>query len=90
MHVFHAFAVLAAGGNDIDPCGVDTAVAENVGKLCKILFDPVKHACEQMPQIMGKHLLRMDPRLLAKPFHFPPNIGAADRLAVTGDEDCSR
>ena len=46
MHVFHAFAVLAAGGNDIDPCGVDTAVAENVGKLCKILFDPIKHSCE--------------------------------------------
>ena len=44
--MFHAFAVFTAGGNDVNSGGVDTAVAENVGKLCNILFDPIKHSCE--------------------------------------------
>ena len=33
LHVLQMSAVLVAGGNDIDPCGVDTAVTEDVGEL---------------------------------------------------------
>ena len=34
--------VLGAGGHQIDACGIDAAVAENVGKLCDILIQCVE------------------------------------------------
>ena len=73
--------MFGAGGDNVNPCGVDTAVTENVGKLGNVLFDAVKHPGEQVAQIMRKHLLRIDIRLDAQRFHLPPNIRAADRLA---------
>ena len=85
-HIFHTLTVFIAGGNDINSCGVDTAVTENIGKLGNILFNPVKHPCEQMPQIMGKHFLRIYACLLTKPFHLPPDICTAYRFACAGDK----
>ena len=48
VHVFHFFAMFRTGGNDINSSCVDTAVAENVGKLCNIFFNTVKCACKQV------------------------------------------
>ena len=42
-HLFHTLTVFCPGRNDINSCCVDTAVTENVGKLCNILFDAIKH-----------------------------------------------
>lgn len=84
--MFHSSAVLAAGGNDIDSGCVDAAVAENVRQLCNVLFNPVKCAGKQMPQVMRKDLFRVYPRLLAKAFHLPPDIGAVHRFSCAGDK----
>ena len=89
-HMFHSFAVLAAGGNDIDSGCVDAAVAENIRQLGNVLFNAVKHPCEQMPQIMREYFLRIYPCLLAKTFHLPPDVGAADRPACSCNENCTR
>lgn len=48
VHIFHSFAVFRAGGNDINSSCVDTAVTENIGKLCNIFFNTVKCSCEQV------------------------------------------
>lgn len=48
VHIFHSFAVFCAGGNDINSSCVDTAVTENIRKLCNIFFDAVKCSCEQV------------------------------------------
>ena len=48
VHIFHSFAVFRAGGNDINSCCVNTAVTQNVGKLCNIFFNTVKCACKQV------------------------------------------
>ena len=79
-----------AGGNDINAGGVNTAVTEDVGKLGDVLFNTVKGTCEQVTKIMRKYLLRIYSRLLAKAFHFSPNIRAAHWLTVAGNEYCTR
>ena len=86
-HIFHTLTVFIAGGNDINSCGVDTAVTENIGKLGNILFNPVKHPCEQMTKVMWEHFLRIYACLLTKPFHLPPDVGATYRFACAGDKN---
>ena len=53
---FNLPVVLHTSGHDIDPGGVDTAVAQNVGQLGDILLDAVEGSGEQLPQVMGKYL----------------------------------
>ena len=79
--------MLVAGGDDINARGVDTAVAEDVRELCDVLLQPVKRASEQMAQIMRKHLVGVDVRVLTQRLHLPPDIRTADRLAAAGDKD---
>ena len=87
--MLHSFAVFITGGHDVNTGGVDTAVTENIGELGNILFNAVKSAGKQMPQIMREHLLRIYACLLAKPFHLPPDIGAAHRSARSCNENCT-
>ena len=77
MHIFHSFAVFGAGGDDIYSCGVDATVTENVGKLCDILFNAVKHTGEQVAKIVRKDLLRINICLYTECFHLSPDIRAA-------------
>ena len=55
-HIFHFASVLLAGSDDINSCGVYTAMAEDIGKLCYILFDAVKSAGEKVAEVVRKHL----------------------------------
>lgn len=87
MHILHPLAVLRAGGDDINAGRIDAAVTENVGELCNVLFDAVKHPGEQVAQIVRKHLFRVDLRLLAQGFHLPPDICPVDGLARAGHEN---
>ena len=54
-HGFHFSPVLGSRGNDIDPCGVDVAVAENIRQLRHVVVDAVKAPGEQVPERMRKH-----------------------------------
>ena len=85
--MLHALAMLVAGGNDIDPRGVDTAVTENVRELGDVLFHAVKRPCKQVPKIVRKDLVRVDMRLCTKAFHLPPDVCPADGFAVTSNKD---
>ena len=80
-HTFHLFAVLRTRRDYINSCGIDAAVAENIGELCYIPFYCIGNTGEQMAQVMRKHLLRIYVCLLAKGFHFTPDICAAYRFA---------
>ena len=42
VQILHAAAVFRAGGYNIYPRGVYAAVPQNIGKLCKVLFDFIK------------------------------------------------
>ena len=81
--------MLEAGRDDIDPRGVNAAMPKDVCQLGNVLFDPVKSTRKQVPKVMGKYLLRIHPRLHAKPLHLPPNVRAAYGLSVPGNEDCA-
>ena len=82
VHIFHSSAVFRAGGNDINSCCVNTAVTQNVGKLCNIFFNTVKCACKQVAKIMRKYLLRIDICIFAQGFHLSPNVRAVYGFAV--------
>ena len=64
-------------------------MAENIRKLGNILFDSVKHTGEQVAQVMGKYLLRVDTRFLTQGFHLSPDICPIDGLARAGYENYS-
>ena len=81
------FAVLCAGGDNINAGGVDAGMAKQVGQLGNILFQGVKGTGKQVAQVVGKHLFGVYPGGLAQAFHLSPNSGAADRLAGAGDKD---
>ena len=53
---FDFAAVFGAGGHDIDSCGVDAAVPQNVGKLGNVLFDAIESAGKELAQIVGENL----------------------------------
>ncbi len=84
MHSLHAAAVLAAGGNNINSCGVDAGMSQNVGKLCNILFNLVKHSCKQVPQVVRKHLFRVYVSVSAERFHLAPDVAAIDGVPCFG------
>ena len=88
-HIFHALTVFGAGGDNINSCGVDTAMTENICELCNILFNTIESAGEQVAQIVWKDLLRIYSRLLTKAFHFPPNVSTARWLTGAGYEYCT-
>ena len=79
--------MFVSGSDNINSCGVDTAVTEYVCELGNVLFYAIEGSCEKVVQIMGKHLLRIYPCLHTKIFHFTPNISAAHRLATSGYKD---
>ena len=79
--------MLRAGGDDIDACGIDAAVTENVCKLGNVSLDAVKHTGEQMPQVVRKDLTGINISLRTERFHLPPDVCAADRFAGPCYED---
>ena len=85
--MLHALAMFFAGGDNIDPRGINTAVTENVREFCNILFNTVKGARKKMAKIMRENLVRIHICLFAKVFHFPPDICAADRLTGPCNKD---
>ena len=44
------------GGDQIDPGGLDAAVAQDVRELRNILTGLVKDAGKQVPEVVGEHL----------------------------------
>ena len=52
---FDLTAVLNACGYDIDPRGIDAAVAQNICQFGDVLFAAVKCSRKQLTQVMGKH-----------------------------------
>ena len=69
---FDFAAVFGAGGHDIDSCGVDAAVPQNVGKSHNILLQRIKGSCKKVSEIMGENLIAAHPGGFAQAFkHFP-------------------
>ena len=62
--------------------GTQAAVPQEVCKTDDILFNAVKCPCKQMAQVMRKHLLIANARLLAERFHFLPYIASVKWLAA--------
>ena len=75
-----------AGGHDIDPCGINIGMAEDVCQFGDVLFNRVEGSRKQMTKVMRKDLLGRDSGALAEFLHFPPDVTAIDGVPVTGYE----
>ena len=64
--------MLGSGGHNIDSCGIDAAVTQNVCQLRNILLNAVEGPGEQFPQIMGKYFGGIHLRGLTQPLHLGP------------------
>ena len=79
--------MLRSGGHNVDPRGVDVAVAENIGEFRQIILSVVKGAGEKLAQVMGKHLGGVHHRSFAKGFHFLPDHRPMQRVPLVGAKD---
>ena len=78
--------MLHTGGDEIDACGFDAAVPEDIGQPCYIPADLVERPGEQMPEIVGKHLPGLHTRLFTDGFHLRPNLLTRQRTTASGEK----
>ena len=79
--------MLCAGGNQVDACGFDTAVTQQVSQFGNVPAGTVENRGKQVPQIMWKHFSRLHTCVLAQPFQFRPDLSAAEFLSAFGAKD---
>ena len=79
--------MLRSGGHNVDPRGVDVAVAENIGEFRQIVLAVVKGAGEKLAQIVGEHLGGVHHRSFAKGFHLLPDHRPMKRVPLAGAKD---
>ena len=58
--MFQLSAMFRTGGNDVEACRVNAAVAENIRQLGDVFFKAIKDSCEEMTQIVWKYFLWID------------------------------
>ena len=75
-------AVFCACGHDIDACGVDTAVAQDVRQLCDILLNAIESPGKELAQIVGEYLAFLDACGLAQLLHLPPDAAAVQGFSA--------
>ena len=80
-------AMLSAGAHNIDPCGVNATVPQDVRQFGDVLFNTIEGPGEQLAQIVGKHLAGLHTRCFAELFHIRPDVAPVQGLSVTGDKD---
>ena len=49
-----------AAGNDVDACGINTAVAENICQLGDVFFKAIENSCKKVAQIVWKYFFGTD------------------------------
>ena len=78
--------MLRAGGQQVDPSGLDGAVTQNIRQLHYVLTGPVKGPGEQVPQIVGEDLIRRHAGSAAQPLHLRPDLHPGKTFSASGEE----
>ena len=79
--------VLRAAPDEIDARRFNRAVAEHIRELHNVTINAVVRRCEQMPQIVRKHLRRRDARLAAQPLHGRPDLPPVHAFSARGEKN---
>ena len=87
---FHLAFVFRAAFHDINPCGVNAGVTEEVSQFCYILLRPVEGHGEQMAEIMREHLPGVHASRRAQSLKLFPDVGAVQGLSVSRHEQQAR
>ena len=73
----------------VDPCGIDTAVSEDIRKVADVFMYAVVGAREEMAEVMWECFLQCNACFFGVLFHFRPDVAAVYRVSVFRDEDCA-
>ena len=84
--LFHLPLVLRATFHDINAGGVDAGVTEDVSQFRYILLHPVERHGEEVAEVMRKNLAAAHAGGVAQPLKLLPDVGAVQRLSVSGDK----
>ena len=79
--------MLRAGGEQVDPGGLDGGVAQYIGQLDHIPAGLVEGSGKQVAQVMGKHLAVCHSGLPAHRFHLRPHLLSGYASAASGEKD---
>ena len=85
-HVLQQPLVLLSGGDQVDPGGLNGAVAQGVRQLHDVVVFPVVLHGKQVPQIVGIYLGGLHSRLTADAFHLAPDLPSGYGRPVPGPE----
>ena len=85
--MLHAREVFGAARDNINPRGIDAAVAEDVGKLGYILVRLIKCFGKQLAQIVREHLLVVYAGGSAQRLHLSPHVPAVKSPSAPGDKE---
>ena len=75
-------AMLLAAEPCVNPCCVYIAVPKNICQMLQIMLCPIEAHSEQVPQVMGKDLLRCNPGCGAQLLHPSPDSIPAYGLSM--------
>lgn len=79
--------VLRAALDEIDARCFNRTVAEHVRELHNVTIYAVVRRCEQVPQIVRKHLRRRNARLAAQPLHGRPDLPPVHAFSARGEKN---
>lgn len=79
--------VFGAGGEQVEACGFDGAVAEKIGEFDDVVIGAVKAARKEMAQVVRKDFGGRNAGFFGKGFHFRPNLFARERTAASGAKE---
>lgn len=78
--------MLLAGGNEINPGGIDRGVPQNIRQPDDVPAYFIKRESEQVPQVVREDLGGLYPRFLAQLLHFPPDLTAGKGFSASGEK----
>ena len=81
--------VLFPRGHEVNPGGLDAAVAQQVRQLDDVLVLAVKRRREQVAEVVREDLPCIHTRAGSQLFHFRPNLISRHGLAAFGAKDCA-
>ena len=74
IQAIHLLRMCDSAFDGVNAGGICIAVAKDIRKMSQVVMHGIMRACEQMAQVMGKHLAAGYPCLAAQLFHALPDI----------------
>lgn len=76
-----------AAGDEIDACGLDGGMAEDIGESHDVVAAGVKRCGKEMTQVMREHFAWCDAGDDGESFHFGPDLSTRQAFSARGEKN---